>query len=57
MFQDKLVNPHQRFDMFATVGGSAVGKVKRRRRDGRNEAGRGTTTAVPPTEATAHAVN
>jgi hypothetical protein len=57
MFQDKLVNPHQRFDMFASVGGSAVGKVKRRRRDGRNEAGRGTTDDVPTTEATAHVVN
>jgi hypothetical protein len=57
MFQDKLVNPHQRSDRFASVGGAAVGKVKRRHSDGRNEAGRVTPDDVPTTEATAHAVN
>jgi hypothetical protein len=38
MLQDKLANPYQRFDLFASVGGLADGKVKRRRRDGWNGA-------------------
>jgi hypothetical protein len=46
MLQDKLVNPCESvpdnshgIGSFASVGGSAGGKVKHRRRDGWNEAG------------------